>query len=455
MPSSMRPVADPRTNRAARTTRLSAFGVVTVTLLAGNGFAAPDAKAGADAAEAAPAAKAGADATTVLVLPYQPIYRSAEPAKVEQATGLLVQELGKSSGLAVIRGGAAKPDAAKPDGAKIEGALKAADEAEAAKRIRDAIAAHQQAIAAMEAEPGAVAEAEVFVEAHHRLARALFMAAEDDKALEVLGEAARMAPGFELATDLYSRYYRARFLELARKVVEEKPAELLVRSALPGAKVFVDGREAGTTPVRLTKLLPGKHFLQAEVAGAPRGGRVVNVKPGKNAEVTIGFGSTWGGEAVGAVADAVAENAISKKIVAQAVEAGKDAKADFVVLGGMAHDKVATKFNIHTFVVNVSGGGIQKLDMANFDLDMLTASADVFRIVKSVEGSIKNFQKADGAIASIESKVRPQSIESTFDAKPDFDPNQARKKVRRKDKGPRRVIRAVRGTGTVRIKDDK
>lgn len=409
------------------------------------------------AAQGVPAEEApSSEAPRILVLPYQPIYRSADPDKTKQATDLVVKELTREGDLSVFRGGVAREGAEEPDGAKIDELLSAARELEAEKDIRAAIGARRQAIAEMDANPAAVDDAEAYIRAHHRLARALFWAGEDDAAKEVLDLAARMAPGLELSADAYSRFYRRAFVASAKEAVASEPAELLVRSALPGAKIYLDGRETAVAPVRLEKAVPGKHLLEAEVEGVPRAARVVTVEPGENEAVTVSFGDTWGGVAVGAVADAIAENQLSAEAVKKAVEAGEEAGAAFVVAGGMAHDKVAAKFNVHTFVVEVATGGVMQLDVTNFDLDMLTAASDVIRIVRGIEASVKDFGDAKRAVASIEGKVRPQSIVNEVDAKPAFD-GQKRKRARRPEgrSRVRRPIKVLEGSGKLRIKDEE
>lgn len=391
----------------------------------------------------------------VLILPYQAIFRSADPDKTRLATDLVVKELSRPGGLEVVRGGVAKRAAAPTQDAEPANLLRAAEGHESRRDIEAAIAARRQLIAHMEAKASAIEDAEDFIRAHHELARALFWAGLDEEAEKTLDAAARMAPGFELPPDEYSRFYRSSFQAAAKKAIDDRPAEILVRSALPGAKIYLDGRETAVAPVRLEKALPGKHLLQAELEGVPTAAQVVRLEPGRNPEVTVSFGDTWGGVAVGAVADAIAENQLPATAVEKAVEAGKEAGADYVVAGGMAHDKVAAKFNVHTFVVNVASGGIMQLAPANFDLDMLTAASDVIRIVRGIERSVKNFGDAKRAVASIEGKVQRTTTVNAVDVRPDFTIRKRGASRRPNQPTVRRPIRVLKGSGTIRIKDEE
>lgn len=411
----------------------------------------PDEMTSERAPESPGAAEKGA---RVLVLPYQPIYRSAGVDEVNQATEILVKELGRN--FAVVRGGAAKEGASAPSGDALKKLVGDALALEKSKDVRGAIAAHRAAIEAMEKSPAGLESAASFIGEHHRLARLLLMTGENDgEADKVLAAAARMAPNYELDPTVFSRFYRTKFRTIAEAEVENGQAEVLVRSALPGARIYLDGRETAVAPVRLEKALPGKHLLQAEVEGVPMAAQVVTLKKGKNAEVTVSFGDTWGGIAVGAVADSIAENKLPKEAVAKAVSAGKEAEAKFVVAGGMAEDKVASKFNVHTFVVNVASGGVKVLDVINLDLDMLTAEADMFGLVQEVSKGVEDFGDAKNAVASIERKVRPQNIVNEVDAQPDYDAPMPTRGSARTEKRERRVFKALSGSTGIRIKDDE
>ena len=63
------------------------------------------------------------------------------------------------------------------------------------------------------------------------------------------------------------------FIEVAKQVVRDRPGELLVKSALPGATVQLDGRQMDVAPVLINRVLPGKHIIFAKVDGVPPFGR--------------------------------------------------------------------------------------------------------------------------------------------------------------------------------------
>ncbi|MEQ9495872.1 MAG: PEGA domain-containing protein [Deltaproteobacteria bacterium] len=401
----------------------------------------------AAAEKAAEAEKAG---EKVLVLPYQPIFRSVEQRKAATATNLLNKELQQKDGIVVIRGAVA--NGAKATGPTLDeatAAQKEATEAEARRDIRAAIAARQKVIAAMEKNAGAIEEVDDFIRAHHDLARALMWAADDAEAKKVMDVAARMRPSFALPAKEFSRHYRRWFRAAATAAVKDKRGELFVKSGLPGAKVFLDGREMDVAPVVLEKTVPGKHLLTAVVEGVPQYGGIVDVKAGKKTTFTVSFGGSVGGDSVGDVTDAIAANKLDKSAVKSAVQAGKVAGAKYVVAGGMAKDE--DHFNMHTLVVDVGTGNVQHLSVVAFDLELLTAEADVFQIVGAIDESVRSFKGAS-AVATIEKRIRSQSTINEVDASPAKVARRAGpKRKRAKVRGP---IKPLQG-GTIIIKDEE
>jgi hypothetical protein len=393
-----------------------------------------------------------ADGKKVLVLPYQPIYRSVEQHKASTATELLNKELASKEGMAVIRGAVSGDKAAAAsldDAAKLS---KEADQAEVERRIDDAIALRKKSIESMEKNASAIADASDYLLAHHYLARALMWAAQDKEAKDTLAVAARMDPTLELPGDQFSRLYRRWFKAAADDALKQRPATLTVKSTLPGAKIMLDGREMDVAPVRLKKAVPGKHLISAAIDGVPPAAAIVTIDEKKDGEVTISFGATMGGDAVGRVAESIAQNELSSKAVQSAVQAGKDASAKYVVLGGMA--KADDHFRVHTFVIDVEKSSVKPLEVVKFDLDLLTAESDVLRIVRSIEGSVAEFAGGQPEVKKIEDKLKVQSTVNEVIAAPSFTTRNDRAKKDDKKDDKRQVFRALK-EGKVKIKDEE
>ena len=417
--------------------------------------AAAPAEAPAEAPAAAPAAAAPkADATKILVLPYQAIYRSVPQKKLSAATELLFKELGQKDDVAIVKGAVttAGTDPANkgPNLDAAHAAVEEAEKAEKERRIDQAIAAWQKAQLSFEANAAAISNAEEYLLVHHRLARAFMMAGRDKEAMDTLTIAARMAPGYALAPTDYPRLYRRWFTEAGETARKERPGQIAVSSALPGAKVTLDGRPMDTAPLLLDKVTPGKHLVWVQIPDVTPFGAVLTVPSGGKAETRAIFSNTLGGNSVGKVTDAIAENGIPTAAVDSAAAAGKEAGAKFVIFGGMAQDE--DKFRVHTFVVDASSAKITKLEEIAFDLELLTAEADVLKIANAVHGAIDAFPAGDRQVAQIEKRIRAQNTITKVDASPAAAPVNNEKKG--DPKGPRKAFAPLKG-GTVEIKDEK
>lgn len=384
----------------------------------------------------------------LLVLPYQPIFRTVGQDKAALATEYLSKSL--SEDVRVIRGGTAIEGGAAPSLESAIAAAKAATDAEGQKDIATAIANRRKVLSAMEANASALETADQYVMAQHYLARALMWSGDDAAAKTVLAEAARMNPSPPLKAEEFSRLYRKWFVKIAKKVVKEKPGELLVKSVLPGATIEWDGRRMDVAPVLLQKAVPGKHLLGAFVKGVPAYKAIVEVKSNKKTSYRVTFGGTTGGVEVGEVTEAISINNITKATVKAAVKSGKSAGATYVVAGGMS--KGEDHFKVHTFMVDVKTGKMQPLDVVKFDLDLLTAEADVIRIARQIETAMKSFSAPKPMIAMIDARVRSTKTVNKVDARPDVSGLKKRKGRTTKRKGPRVVFGAVKA-GTIQIKD--
>lgn len=402
------------------------------------------------AADVAPPAAPAKTGPKVLVLPYQPIFRTVEQSKAQTATELLQKELGQKEGLIAMRGAVAQEGAKGPT---LEEATKLSADAEAAENNRDIVQAidlRKKAVESLERNASAITDANELLLGYHKWARALMWSAKDKEAQVVLDTVARMEPAFELDPAQFSRLYRTWFKAAVDKVMKEDRGELMVKSALPGARITLDGRPMDVAPVLLTKAVPGKHLLGATIEGVPPYAALVEIKAGKKNEFTANFGGVVGGDTVGDVAEAITTNGLPKKAVDAAVKSGQAAGAEFVVLGGLTKDD--NHFNVYTFVLEVKSGLVRTLEQVNFDLDLLTAESDVLRVVQQIASSVSAFSEGKPMIAAIDAKVRSQSVVNEVSAAPTL-VAQAKAPKAPVGKTPRGPITKGKG-GTIQIKDE-
>lgn len=426
--------------------RLTFLGALLVAA-PGSVHAQPNATAAADkgppAEAGAPEAAEAPEATKILVIPYQPIFRSAKQKSVDKATGYLSEELGSKDTIQVLRAGVAIEGQPQPSMDAVNEALEKAAAAEADHRIGDAIELRSRIINLMTQNASALPDDATFILAHHQLARALMWAGRDEDAKKMIDVAARMEPKFELPANEYSRLYRKWFRSRRKDLRREPRGELLVRSVLPGAIISIDGREMDVAPIKLTQVLPGKHLISAKLDGVAPSRTVVQVDAREAQEATIGFGETVGGPSIGAVADAVTENKLPTSAVQAAETAGRAAEAEWVVLGGLAKD--GDHFNVHTYLLKVGSGKLAPINVTQFDSMLLTAESDVLRVVLGIEKALDQFDGAVAQVNMIEKKIRPSKVVNEMSGEPDLS------KPERGSAGPTKGGRKI---GPVKPTDD-
>jgi serine/threonine protein kinase len=82
-------------------------------------------------------------------------------------------------------------------------------------------------------------------------------------------------------------------------LLREHGARILVASAPPGAKVYLDGKEQGITPVALTGLMQGQYRVRVEAPGFASWSSQVDVAHGETAGITAKLLGKQGGAAPG------------------------------------------------------------------------------------------------------------------------------------------------------------
>jgi hypothetical protein len=83
-------------------------------------------------------------------------------------------------------------------------------------------------------------------------------------------------------------------------LLREHGARILVASSPPGAKVFLDGKEQGVTPVALTGLMHGDYRVRVEAPGFASWATKVEVTHGETVGVMAGLLGKQGGAKPGA-----------------------------------------------------------------------------------------------------------------------------------------------------------
>ncbi|MBI4817350.1 MAG: PEGA domain-containing protein [Deltaproteobacteria bacterium] len=341
---------------------------------------------------------------SILVVPYQGLGKGITPELSEQTTVAISQEL-ENAGLKVIRADASPEEKAKEPkeqksapGAQDPGAAKKAQQliAQAQAAMEDseldaAISNLDKATKLLEANAEAVPDLRLLAEAYLQLGVAYFQNGDEDQGDEALGKAIHLDPDKKLDGSEYPPIF-LRVYERSRYDVLRRPRASIEVKAPAGAQLLLDGRNLGKTPMVLEEVLPGTHWIRIERAGEASEVQKVMVRSKRSVVVEFGgAGEAATSEATGGLAGAIAANQIEESNLGELSAMAKAAGADFVLFGGIY--KTETAYNIYSALIAPSGEAGRVIDIA-FDLDMLTAQIEVFKLVEDVKK-----QATDGKLA--------------------------------------------------------
>jgi hypothetical protein len=374
-------------------------------------------------------APAWADGPKVLVLPYQQLSKKM-PDDLGEATTVVVTKEMTQAGIQVIRAddvtdapapknekGSAGRDSPVGDpqaGTKAEQMILEAKNAMEDSDFEGAGKTLTKAIKLLEENADAVADLRLLGEAYLQLGVALFRDGLEDEGDEMLTKAIHLDPERKLADADYPPIF-IKIYERARFNVLRRPRAQIEVRAKSGAQVLFDGRNLGKAPILLKEALPGDHWVRVERPGeAPQ---IKKIKASGKATLVVEFEGAEGAKEESAspvgVLGAIARNQIGAEHVKQLAGAGKRAGADFVMFGAIF--TTDTAYQIRTAYVRVKDGKVGRLLDVAFDLDMLSAEIEVFKLVedakKQTRGEFeRGINEATFAIAT-DLKVAPPKRE--------------------------------------------
>lgn len=357
-------------------------------------FATASASVGAALALLLAPLAAQAAKVKVVVVPYAPLYDSIPRATGEQIAQTLESGLsskdsielvklpadGEGSGKPMIAASAAQlaaVEAAKADFERGKGLL-------AKRKVKPALDAFDKAIAGFEANGPALLEVEPLVQAQLKKAVALFLMGREDQALQgAIPAALRLDPTFKLEA---GAEYQQVFIDQVEKVRKQMQAggngQLRVDTTPPGAKIWLDGREASYSPVMVTGVLPGTHYVKVKPPGADPYVQVVEIKKGELFRITPDDGKAKEGQ-VGALVTFLSKNQLDDGAKKQVQALAKKLGAEKAVIGG-AYAQGAN-MGIVTYLYSAKENGFTELQKITLDREMLGATIEINKISNELE----------------------------------------------------------------------
>lgn len=337
----------------------------------------------------------------VLVLPYQNLETTMPKDLGGQLSRVIERELSQL-GLEVVQVDAPKTpppkkksrgrptDAPRGDrraGRRAERRLARARSALEEGNTGAAIRQLEGVIGLLEDNGDALVDFHLLPEAYLELAIALIREGVDEGADEALAFAIHFDPERVLLEadypPLFLRIYdRARYGVLSRE-----RGRVEVRAA-PESRVLIDGRTMGTAPLRLEKVLPGEHWLRVERAGGGVQARKIDVRPGET--TVVRFDGAPKEDALAAQKRdplaALGANRLSAKDLEALAEAGRRARADYVLVGAVFATDV--DYQLRSGLLDPRSGVIGRARNVAVDLDLLSMEIEVFKLAEDAHAQV-------------------------------------------------------------------
>lgn len=338
---------------------------------------------------------ASAEKVKVLVVPYAPLYDSIPRATGAQIAETLETGLANVDGVEVVKlpgEGEAKVAASATEAQTAAVAAARADWERgngllAKRRVKPALDAYEKAISGFEANGAALLDVNPLVDAHLKKSVALFLMGREDEAVKVsIPAALRLNPGVQLEA---GREYQQVFIDTVEKVRGELQqagyGSLRVDTTPPGAKIWVDEREAEYSPVLISGILPGKHYVKIKPPGADPYMQVVEIKKGETFRITPDDGKRAEGP-VGSLVTLLAKNQLNDDARKQLVGLMKKHGAQQAVVGGAFAQ--GANMGIVTYLYGTGDSGFTQLQTINLDRDMLGATIEVNKVAIELQSRL-------------------------------------------------------------------
>ncbi|MDR0966404.1 MAG: PEGA domain-containing protein [Myxococcales bacterium] len=326
----------------------------------------------------------------IAVLPLVALDGSVELGAGETLRDLLTAELNRQD-IAEAEAMSIAPDLASLTALEAgRRALDAARQHAEARSIDAAIASLNEAIAAFET-GGDIA---LIAQAHSARALALFQRGRDDEAQAGLRQALIFSPDAPLPEEKASPIFSRKVQTLRAQLAENSRSNLSIDSLPAGARVEVDGRSVGSTPLLVRDLAPGRHLVRALMPSS-RQALVQMVELTKEAEAKLLFRRPHA-DPLATLLDLLAENRVDARVIDAALKLGFSR-----VMGGVLSGDGQGNVRLDAFLLDLKARHLHRPAPLTFDRDLLSAGIELSKLCRALLSS---------QVEALPSAIRPDGL---------------------------------------------
>ncbi len=266
--------------------------------------------------------------------------------------------------------------------------------AEAQKAFEEALPAYQKGVSEL-------ANFEELVDVITDYGTLLYRRGKDEQAAQVMLDALRVSVGKPPKIFAQSPSFAPVAEALIKKVASLPKGAIRLDSTPECAHVYIDGQDAGRTPVLLKALPEGHHYLRAILPSGETWGEMVVVTGKGEAHLRAQSGAE--GPAA-EVAAQLAENRLDPSILASLHEVAAREKAAFLVFGAL--HRTVDGLALDPFLYSAARNKISRLKRVAFDQEMLDAGLQMDKVVSEVQARLQG----DPHPVDLPAKVAPDLV---------------------------------------------
>lgn len=355
---------------------------------------------------AALALPAAAQEIPVTVLPYAPLYGGLPQSTGDKTAELIVSELnangefkakvaaGEKAASATAKG-EAEIAAAKKGVAAAVSLIDRASNLYKQRKMKPAADNFQRGIDRFLANYQGAETFEPLSNAYLGLAMARFRMGDEGEAHKRLDDMVRLDPDRTLDGEEFPKGTKipplfVKFHEKARAAYFEKArGQVRITTTPAGSVVLFDGRELGETPLIAKSVLPGDHYVRVVKPDTGAFWQKVTVTGDEEVQVSASFV----GEATGPlanVAKGLSNNSLTPETADTVKAIGAKDGSKWALFGTYRQED--TNIVVKNWLLRVEDGAVVQLTDLVFDIEMLGAAIEVFKLANDVVDKVADFQ---------------------------------------------------------------
>ena len=203
------------------------------------------------------------------------------------------------------------------------------------------------------------------------------------------------------------------FEKLKKQAAKKKKATVVVRTEPAGAMVKIDGQERGNSPVTVSDLARGEHYIQAYQEQAGLAGTKVDLKGGKSETVDLKLSTTVGPEPsepvdpalVRELARMAADGKLGAPFREKADRVGELTKAHCLVVGHV--EAQGNGYVLAAYVYSTEQKQTAALDEARFRADLSSVNVQADTFAHAVEDACNKFPYDKIVVGGVVARTAP------------------------------------------------